>query len=343
MENMKEQVSIILPVYNVSAYLSHCLNSIVNQTYSNIEIIAVDDGSTDNSLEILKEYATRDSRINIVSKKNGGLMSAWIEGLKYANSNWVTFVDSDDWIDIKFIEKMYNAMCFSGADIIISSYQEEWNNKTKKVIHNKLGSGYYEIDSSIFAKIINYDGGYRSRGIVINRWGKLIRKELLLKNIIYCDLSISYGEDVNIMIPVVGDAKSVYILDEALYHYRMNQNSITHSYVKNMKKQIDTLYEHIGDYMKDTSQPDDVVNALMVDNLSLIICCMRNEAKNKNILIGAKKILYEYFDDNWKRISHTTPINKLSFINKLFIRGLNNKSLGLILFLLVVVKLKGNY
>lgn len=105
MENEKEQVSIILPVYNVSEYLERCLNSILNQTYISIEIIAVNDGSTDSSLEILEKYKKIDSRINIVSKPNGGLMSAWLEGLKYATGNLITFVDSDDWIDKDYIEK----------------------------------------------------------------------------------------------------------------------------------------------------------------------------------------------------------------------------------------------
>ena len=119
MKNVNKQVAIILPVYNVSKYLRCCLNSIINQTYSNIEIIAVNDGSTDNSLDILKEYKMKDSRISIVNKKNGGLMSAWIEGLKYANSDLVTFVDSDDWIDVNLIEKLYNAMYSNDSDIVI--------------------------------------------------------------------------------------------------------------------------------------------------------------------------------------------------------------------------------
>lgn len=343
MKNVNKQVAIILPVYNVSKYLRCCLNSIVNQTYSNIEIIAVNDGSTDNSLDILKEYKMKDSRISIVNKKNGGLMSAWIEGLKYANSDLVTFVDSDDWIDVNLIEKLYNAMYSNDSDIVISSYQEEWNNGKTKIIYNQFSSGYYEIDSFIFGKIINYDGKYRNRGLIINRWGKLIKKELLLKNIKYCDLSISYGEDVNIMIPVFGEAKSMYVINEPLYHYRMNQNSITHSYIKNMKNQIDTLYKHIQWYMEDTNQPLNVTEALKLDYLSLIISCMRNEAKNSNILIGAKKILYEYFDDDWEKISYSTSIKKFSFINKLFISSLNNKSLLLISILLILVKLRGNY
>lgn len=119
MENEKEQVSIILPVYNVSEYLERCLNSILNQTYISIEIIAVNDGSTDSSLEILEKYKKIDSRINIVSKPNGGLMSAWLEGLKYATGNLITFVDSDDWIDKDYIEKMHDVMCSSGADMVV--------------------------------------------------------------------------------------------------------------------------------------------------------------------------------------------------------------------------------
>lgn len=343
MENEKEQVSIILPVYNVSEYLERCLNSILNQTYISIEIIAVNDGSTDSSLEILEKYKKIDSRINIVSKPNGGLMSAWLEGLKYATGNLITFVDSDDWIDKDYIEKMHDVMCSSGADMVVLSYQEEWNDGTQKIIHNQLESGLYQMNSKVFSRIINYDGGYRNRGVVINRWGKLMRRELIQNNIGYCDSSISYGEDVNIMIPAFGSAKSIYVLDEALYHYRMNQKSITHSYIRNMKNQVDTLYEKIKCYTKDTNQPENVLNAIKLDYLSLIICCMRNEAKNKNVLIGTRKIMEEYMDDKWEKVVYTTSINNFSFINRMLINGLKKKSIALTTCLLIVVKIRGNY
>lgn len=112
------KVSIIVPVYNVENYLSRCLNSLINQTLKDIEIICVNDGSTDGSSAILEEFAQKDSRIRIVNKENGGLSSARNEGLKYVTSDYVGFVDSDDWIEPDTYESALSAVQKTNADIV---------------------------------------------------------------------------------------------------------------------------------------------------------------------------------------------------------------------------------
>ena len=113
------EVSIIVPVYNVEKYLPKCLDSLLGQTFNDIEIICVDDGSTDGSGEILGVYAQRDSRIKIVTKENGGLFSARHEGMKYINGKYVIFVDSDDWVSESLVEKCLEAASDENTDVVV--------------------------------------------------------------------------------------------------------------------------------------------------------------------------------------------------------------------------------
>ena len=132
------KVSVIIPVYNIEKYLKKCLDSVTNQTFSDIEIICVNDGSTDNSLSILEEYAKKDNRIKIINKENGGLSSAWNAGLNEVSSEYVTFVDGDDWIDTKTFKLAYEAMinnkvdyvCW-GANIVPEYYDDKINEQIK--------------------------------------------------------------------------------------------------------------------------------------------------------------------------------------------------------------------
>ena len=119
----EELISIIVPVYNVDNYLRDCLNSILGQTYTNIEIICINDGSTDNSLEILNEYKDKDSRITVISQLNGGLSAARNAGLEVAKGEWVTFVDSDDCIHNKFIERTVFVAKNTGSSLVIARYK----------------------------------------------------------------------------------------------------------------------------------------------------------------------------------------------------------------------------
>lgn len=131
---MNDLISIIVPVYNVEKYLNKCIDSIINQTYKNIEIILVDDGSTDNSGKICDEYLLRDSRIKVIHKNNGGLSSARNEGINISSGEYIGFVDSDDWVEPNMYEEMYKKILYSNADIVDCGYWKEYENKSIKYI-----------------------------------------------------------------------------------------------------------------------------------------------------------------------------------------------------------------
>ena len=119
---MTEKITVIVPVYNVEHYLDKCLDSVIKQTYKNIEIIVVNDGSTDNSGEICQEYAQKDNRIVYIEKENGGLSDARNAGLDQMTGSYVTFVDSDDWIEQDYVETLYQKITEYQADIAIGNY-----------------------------------------------------------------------------------------------------------------------------------------------------------------------------------------------------------------------------
>ena len=132
------KISIIIPIYNVREYLAKCIESVINQTYQDIEIICVDDGSTDGSYEICEYYKKKDSRIKVVHKINEGIVSARQTGLKIANGEYVGFVDGDDWIDEKMYESMIRTMEKSNVDMVETGVIDSYNSFTEKERKYKL-------------------------------------------------------------------------------------------------------------------------------------------------------------------------------------------------------------
>ena len=120
----KELISIIVPIYNVEKYLRQCLDSILNQTYQNFECLLINDGSLDNSADICREYVSKDSRFKYFEKENGGVSSARNLGIECSRGEYITFIDSDDWVDYDYLEVLYNSLVDERADIAISTYKQ---------------------------------------------------------------------------------------------------------------------------------------------------------------------------------------------------------------------------
>ena len=129
-------VSVIVPVYNVERYLNRCLNSIISQTFKDIEIICVNDGSTDTSLKILKEYQKIDNRIIVINKENEGVSKSRNKGIEVAKGEYIVFVDSDDWINLDMVEYMYNKAKNTDTDIVMCTYMREYINNSKEKVFN---------------------------------------------------------------------------------------------------------------------------------------------------------------------------------------------------------------
>ena len=230
-------ISVIVPIYNAEKYLNKCLASIVNQTYRELEIILVNDGSIDESLAICEKYKQDDDRIVIVNKHNEGLVRARKDGIRIARGEYITFVDADDWIDITTYEKLYTGK----ADIISYGLTEEYENYSKNKT-DKIEPGLYNkkrIHDQIIPKMLS-SRNFFEFGILPNIYCKLIKKSLLLETIDNVSDNVTIGEDVDFFFRTVYKAESVLIKTDILYHYRQHQESMMRA--KLPVKRIKALY-----------------------------------------------------------------------------------------------------
>lgn len=226
----KPKVSIIIPVYNVELYIEQCINSIKAQTLYDFEAIIVDDGSQDSSIEICKRLINDDARFTILHKENGGLMSAWKYGLSHASSDYIGFVDSDDWIDPDMYNVLYSSIKENNADIVVSGYIVE--GKTSRSSWSRDDLYIFEGDTIRSKFIEEYCCSYffSKSHPSINRWDKIYRKDILLKNMAFFNEKVSLAEDFNMNIPVILDANKIVLLPNFTpYHYRFNPKSIVNT------------------------------------------------------------------------------------------------------------------
>lgn len=212
-------VSILIPVYNASTYLSQCLDSILNQSYRNIQIVIVDDGSTDDSFSICKGYTTKDQRIELYHKRNEGVAAARNDLLSHIQGDYFLFVDSDDWMESNMIEELLRIQGLTRADIVICGVQvnDKGNCKTSNL---KPGDVTVLNQESAIEKFLYHK---TMRGSL---WNKLF-KTSILGNVRF-DSNVSYGEDALFCWGVLQRVATVVIIDTPLYHYRINDQSISH-------------------------------------------------------------------------------------------------------------------
>lgn len=238
---MQEEVkiSIIIPVYNVEKYLHECLDSIINQTFTDIEIICVDDGSTDKSSEILEEYEQKDKRFTVISQPNKGVSAARNRGMQQAKGKYIMFVDSDDWLAHNACEQAYKAATGNDCDMLLFSHNKFTDQTCTS--DGRLQDLYIELEgkSTTFEKSVE--------NIVISPcepWAKLYKVEFLKKYNLKFPINIQAGEDRVFYINACLHANSISVLYENLYYYRQNtENSLS----KNNKTTLPHLFKtHIA-------------------------------------------------------------------------------------------------
>lgn len=220
---MIPKVSIIVPVYNIQKWVKKCIISLQNQTFKNIEIILVNDGSTDNSQEICENFSKKDNRIILVNKKNGGLSDARNFGLRFCKSKYVIFVDGDDYVDKDFVKQLYNAIKSTNSDVALCGYDEVDNNGKfiKRILPNEPENKNIITGNELFLYFQKQNG-------VVNQvaWNKIYRKELF--NIFKFEKG-RYYEDGYFIAPLAWYAKTITIVREPLYNYVQRSGSIIHS------------------------------------------------------------------------------------------------------------------
>lgn len=210
------KVSILSPCYNVEKYISQCLDSIIQQTYKNLQIILVDDGSTDNTLAILNQYASLDSRIEVHHQENKGVATARNELLSKVKGDYVLFVDSDDWIELDMVEFLIAKVTEENAEMAVCG----------NVVNNGIPKKNYKEETWGKEKVI--EEFLRHTNFNGSLWNKLFSVKLLKNNPTF-NPEISYGEDALFTWQLIQDVEKIIVTDKQLYHYRMNEGSLSHA------------------------------------------------------------------------------------------------------------------
>lgn len=227
---MEAKITVVVPIYNVEEYLARCLDSVVGQTFRDIEIICVDDGSTDGSASIVERYAEKDERISLIRQENKGLSAARNAGMKVARGKYISFVDSDDWIDLDFLEKLYNAAEKYEADAACSEIKRP----------HSSGKNPYKLKFESLQVLSAVSDKYRVLEIPRRCyvWNKIyLRSELERQNLKFPDGRMF--EDVYFTIRFLFNCKKVVTVPGVCYHYWVNSKSISRKLRD--KNQIDLL------------------------------------------------------------------------------------------------------
>lgn len=246
-----------MPVYNGESFLDVCINSLLSQSYKNFEVILIDDGSEDQSGQICDRWAEKDQKIRVIHKTNEGVTRARITGVEEATSEFISFVDVDDWVDVYFLERLVDSMTLTKADIVISGcfYEEEGKTTVSK---NLIKAGTYEgkmLVDHVISRMLYYNGFYKF-GIQPYMCNKLFRKDLLKACLKGMDTTIYDGEDVAVVYPYIIESQKVIVINDCMYHYRIHRGSVTHRIGDDFYENVSKLYLYLDKKFKGSKYYD---------------------------------------------------------------------------------------
>lgn len=310
-------ISIIVPVYNVASYLPQCLDSLVNQTYRDLEIICVNDGSKDESLKILEDYAARDARIKIISRENRGIAASRNEALEHAQGEWLMFVDSDDWVDIQTCQSAMDLAEQYQADVVMWAYAREFKNQSlPKVILPTL-TVWEENISAFHRRMIGPVNEELTSPDTLDAWGtvwgKLYRTSSFKTDPIpFVDTKlIGTAEDALFNIAYMGRIKKAVYVPEPWYHYRKGE-SFTAFYKPELPDKWNRLYIEMKKEVMQQGLGADFQEAL--DNrISIGIIGLGFNVMNANFSFKRKyQKLYQLLNDSrYKQAVKNISLSKL--------------------------------
>ncbi len=242
MMKKEDQISVIVSVYNTEQYLAQCIQSILKQTYQNLELILVDDGSTDRSLAICTHYQELDSRVRVFHQSNQGVSKARNYGMDVAAGNFITFVDSDDYVMPNYLEELFEALKSTGSQIAISDFQYYKGNG-----HLLVHMPEHKVSQHIFTPREWFDFAYTNRDdffqlIYTVLWGKLFQREVLKQ--IFCPEDTQIDDEFTTWKTYLQTSKIVYLDDED-YIYRLNQEGLSHCKSQEDIRPLRSLEEEI--------------------------------------------------------------------------------------------------
>lgn len=292
-----ELVSIIIPVYNVEKYIRRCIDSVLNQTYKNIEIILIDDGSPDSCPDICNKYAKENNIIKVIHKKNGGLSDARNAGIDIAKGKYVTFIDSDDYVEQNYVEVLYTSLKKTHADISIGSHVVRY--ETGKIIDKSINDEYLDTPKNILDKIL-YD-----ENVDLSAWAKLYKTKLFdnirfPKDRLYEDAATTYK--------LIDKCNKIVVCSQPIYNYMIRKNSITNNSFSIKKMDLIISTKEMCDYIKNKypELESGCERRLMYAYLSTL--SQLTKCRKKNVEI--QKELMEYIRRNYNKVIKDKRIPK---------------------------------
>ncbi|MGL5963481.1 MAG: glycosyltransferase family 2 protein [Fusobacteriaceae bacterium] len=326
---MKLKLSVIIPAYNVENYIERCIESVCNQTEKNLEIIVVNDGSTDKTKKKLEKFQKKDKRIIVINKVNGGLSSARNAGINIAKGEYICHLDGDDWIEKTAYEKMLNLAIEKNLDIVISDYYDDYDNK--KIVKN------YDIklESKIYSGEDYLKEYFAGKGVSAI-WNKIYKTDLYIKYRIKHPEKISIGEDLETLSKLLLNAKRISKINESFVHYIQNPNSMTRNKIALKFKDLINVFENIENYFKEQQKyqeykvqilqykiihfsnfifyPSYWKNKEYIENVNYIINFFSKKDVKENLII------LDGFRKNFYRLEYYFKSKKLIYIiNKIII------------------------
>lgn len=291
MENTNDLISVIVPVYNVEKYLPQCINSILNQTITNLEIILVDDGSLDNSGKICDEFAKKDNRIIVIHKENNGLSSARNAGLEIAKGNYIGFVDSDDWLDENMYETLLKLIKDNDSDISCCKFFKTANSEEKiPVVDSEIIQSFNNIEG-----LNNFYTDLYTQTVVA--WNKLYKRKLF-DNVIYPTGKIH--EDEGTTYKLFYKTNKITYTNKPMYYYRTTPNSITTRKFNKKRLDIIDVYDEKIKFIKNINNSAIYSKTLKWYLFTLVNCyfeCSENMEDNEKYLTSIKEKISKIYKD----------------------------------------------
>lgn len=337
-------VSVVIPVYNVERYLDRCLRSVVNQTYRNLEIILVNDGSPDNCPVLCEEWAQKDSRIKVIHKQNEGLGKARNTGIENATGEYICFVDSDDYIAVDTIQQTMELANAYHAEIVLfgfSSVDRDGRIRRSQIPHaSKKIYSREEIREVILPELISHNPhtGYKSN-LHMSACMCLISLSLISRtNWRFASEREIIAEDVYSLLQLYGYVQSVAILDKACYYYCENGASLTHSYRPDRYEKICYFHRKCMERAADMGYSNEIVERLDYPYISFTIAAMKMIVAADCNQKERKVALYKIVTDSYlQKILHRIELSKEPFARRLLFEAMKRQLCGVIY---VLVRMK---
>lgn len=336
MKTPNYKISIIVPVYNSSEYLEQCIDSILLQTYENLELLLIDDESKDESGAICDRYAAEDDRIKVIHKKNGGCTAASLTGIREASGDYYMFIDSDDYVEKDMLFEMTKHLIGKKGEIVCCNHILEKQKQTVSVSSLAL-PGIYE-GVKLQREIKSCLLGNEQRLVPMSRCMKLYEKSVFEGNEKYCDTAIRMGEDFNLVYPALLDCSRMVVMKQGFYyHYRYVETSMVHCYDTDMMDSV----KRLENFLKRVTEEKEVENgelAIRKEYCYMLLLVMKNELRNpdKNYM---ENVLDIFRDGEIREIIDNTNIVVRERANRLLYFGIKQPRKIVIRILRGIMKL----